>query len=355
MNLYSLGKNRLYTKDITIKQLNGKYGIAYTPPCKNILPFEYGDMLTAFEFDNILVNSWATNNFFVIKNGLYGAVHFDGNGYKEDCTFNEKPKLIYDLPCQYDYFESRLGGDFIFYNTDESAYLYTADSESGTPDKNTVIHFDEVDGDITSLSVWGRKDNNLYLVKYGKILYSEPFNGFRFHENRFGYYRSDNSEILVPENQKYILTKESVHILHDSQSSLCFNGEFVSFEYYSQDFHLCSDRVPKIKFKVELLGICEKNGACIIATPFAHTLQYIGKNRFIASCENGKFGLCEIVCNGKVETESGRERLYALYPEFIIESIYNYVIPIGSDYYKFIGGKNDVLYNHRDGRIVETY
>ena len=63
-----------------------------------------------------MINGHAVNNFFVVKNGRFGAIHFEGSRNSEDdfcCTersdlpiYDEIPKPVCDVPCEYDYFHS---------------------------------------------------------------------------------------------------------------------------------------------------------------------------------------------------------------------------------------------------------
>ena len=114
-----------------------------------------------------MINGHAVNNFFVVKNGRFGAIHFEGSRNSEDdfcCTersdlpiYDEIPKPVCDVPCEYDYFHSYTCGESVFFNQQENVYLHV-DS------KNTVIHFEEMYIDEYSSSFWGKKNNTLYLV-----------------------------------------------------------------------------------------------------------------------------------------------------------------------------------------------
>lgn len=94
-----------------------------------------------------MINGHAVNNFFVVKNGRFGAIHFEGSRNSEDdfcCTersdlpiYDEIPKPVCDVPCEYDYFHSYTCGESVFFNQQENVYLHV-DS------KNTVIHFEEM-------------------------------------------------------------------------------------------------------------------------------------------------------------------------------------------------------------------
>ena len=138
---------------------------------------------------------------------------------------------------------------------------------------------------------------------------------------------------------------------------LCFNGKKIEFEYYSQNYDLCFNGRPlRINYNIKLLGIREKDGEHIrITLAFAHTLQYVGMNRFIADCENGKFGLFEIVYDGQVRNDDDCfENLYGI-PNYILYD-YDYVNPLGDGYYEFVkDGENTVLYNANDGSIKDTF
>ena len=80
-------------------------------------------------------------------------------------------------------------------------------------------------------------------------------------------------------------------------------------------------------------GYPRKNGT-FITLPFAHTLEYVGGNRFIANCEDGKFGLCEVKYHGQVESDCGVENIYGWFPEFLLEG-YDFVVCLGKGYYEF--------------------
>lgn len=336
--LYKFGDLYSYTTDIEVVKKKNKYGIIYLPTGETLLPFEY---------ENILINGDAINNFFVVKNGLYGAVHLEGKrGIKNDIfakksdlmPYVEKPKLIYDVPCEYDYFVKKICNDFVFYNSRENVYFNTAP-------RNTVIHFEETRENYAS--VWGRKNGILYLVQNGEIQYTEPFNGFRFRrtQDRYEFFDYEKKEGLmchIIENNgdfftEYILVKDEDYLSFGQTIplplSLNFGGKIIEFEYYSQKFNTISSSNSGLAYETELFGICEKTGIRI-TPPFAHTLRYIGKNRFIANCENGKFGLCEIKYRGQVKTECGRENLYELFPEFLLDG-YDYVNYTGGNIYEF--------------------
>lgn len=111
-----------------------------------------------------------------------------------------------------------------------------------------------------------------------------------------------------------------------------------------------------IDYNIELLGIREKEGEHIrIMLAFAHTLQYVGLNRFIANCEDVKFSLIEIIYCGQVGNgDDGFENLYDI-PNYILYD-YDYVSPLGDGYYEFVkDGENTVLYNANDGSIKDTF
>lgn len=353
MDIYKFGNCYTYTPDIEIERKNEKYGIIYLPTNEVILPFEY---------DNIMINDAYVNNFFVVKNGLFGAVHIAGSRHSEGEVFAErenlavyysKPVLVCDLPCEYDYFNVLVGGESIFYNSKENVYLYVSK-------KNTVIHFDEVF--VDDYAVWGKKDDTLYLVIIGEIKYTEPFTRFRFSKIQNGsvcsYIDYENYDKLIWNDitQKYTLAELNCHLINNRQDILSFNGKKIEIEYYSRKYKLSSDEnSPIMNDNIELLGICEKSGnRNHITLPFAHTLQYVGMNRFIANCPNGKFCLCEIKYYGRVETECGFENLYGI-PKFILHG-YDYVNCLGSGYFEFIKeGQNVVLYNTNDGSIKDTF
>ena len=261
--------------------------------------------------------------------------------------YKEKPILIYDLPCEYDYFNMIYCGQFVFYNNNENVYLHT-------DDKNTVIRFEEIH--IDDYSVWGSKNNTLYLVSLGKIEYEEPFKGFRFSRtgNSIIAYRDyESNDRLLVIDEKYKLVKYLDYLVHSPQKNFCFDGRIVEFGYYSKIFDLTSSVKPCLPFTTELYGIREKSGVNV-TLPFAHTIQYVGKNRFIVNDIGGKFSLCEIECCGQVETDDGKENLYASWPKYLLEE-YDYVYPIGKGCYEFIK-ENDriVFYNANDGKIKNT-
>ena len=347
MNLYSLGNWYSYTPDIEVEKKDDKYGIVYLPTGETLLPFEY---------ENILVNGDAINNFIVAKNGLFGAVHMEGirdnknDLFMESPTlppYREKPILIYDLPCEYDYFNMIYCGQFVFYNNNENVYLHT-------DDKNTVIRFEEIY--IYDYSVWGKKNNTLYLVSLGKIEYEEPFTGFRFRalERTPVEYRDfENNDRLIKVNEKFTLITSADYLTHSPQKNFCFDGRIVEFGYYSEKFDLTSSKKPCLPFTTELYGIREKSGVNV-TYPFAHTIQYVGKNRFIANGIDGKFDLFEIECFGQVETDDGKENLYASCPKLLLKG-YDYVYPLGNECYEFIR-ENDIIvfYNANDGKIKNT-
>lgn len=200
-NLYKFGSWYSYTPDIEVEKKGDKYGIVYLPTGETLLPFEY---------ENILINDDAVNNFFVVRNGLFGAVHIEGvRDYKDDLfaeradltPYNEKPTLCCDVPCEYDYFDMLFCGQSVFYNNRENVYLYTAD-------KNTVIHFEKIN--ISDYSIWCRKNDTLFLVSLGEIEYSESFKGFRFYlSNQYPreYHDYENDDRLVKADEKFRLKK----------------------------------------------------------------------------------------------------------------------------------------------------
>lgn len=252
MDIYKFGNCYTYTSDIEIERKNGKFGIIYLPTNDVILPFEY---------DNIMINDAYVNNFFVVKNGLFGAVHLEGSLHSESEMFAErenlavydsKPVLVCDLPCEYDYFNVLVGGESIFYNSKENVYLYVSK-------KNTVIHFDEVF--VDDYSVWGKKKDTLYLIGSGEPEYSEPFSNFRFRRfqggNFYSYIDYENYDRLmrIAGTQKYKLVKQASYLAHNPQTNLCFDEKQIEFEYYSRNYtlDLCGTT-----HNVELLGIREK-------------------------------------------------------------------------------------------------
>lgn len=110
----------------------------------------------------------------------------------------------------------------------------------------------------------------------------------------------------------------------------------------------------RIEYTAKLLGIREKNGT-FITLPFAHTLEYVGRNRFIANCEDGKFGLCEVKYHGQVESDCGVENIYGWFPEFLLEG-YDFVVCLGKGYYKFEKeGAAVVIYNANDGSMKNHF
>lgn len=172
------------------------------------------------------------------------------------------------------------------------------------------------------------------------------FNGFRFYtsHNFAAYIDYDNNEKLVYIEGKLTLMKYN-NSLSLPQKILRFDDKVINFEYYSKSFVLSSQRID---YTSELLGIREKNGA-YITFPFAHTLEYVGRNRFIANCEDGKFGLCEIKYHGQVETDCGVENLYDWFPEFLLEG-YDFIVFLGKGYYEFIKeGAAIVIYDSNNG------
>ncbi len=355
--LYKFGDWHSYTPDIEIEKKDNKYGIIYLPTDETLLPFEY---------ENILINGNAINNFFVVKNGLYGAVHLEGKRDRKNKLFTkksdlmpygEKPKLIYDVPCEYDYFVKKPGDNFIFYNSRENVYLNIAP-------RNTVIRFEETKENYAS--VWGRKDGILYLVQNGEIQYTEPFNGFRFRwtQDRYEFFDYEKKEGLmchvIKDKEefftKYILVKDEDYLSCGQTIPLPlnmnFDGKIIEFEYYSQKFNTISSSNSELAYETELFGICEKTGIRI-TYPFAHTLHYVGKNRFIANCESGKFGLCEIKYLGQSETEYGKENLYELFPEFLLDG-YDYVNYSGGNIYEFRSDdRSHIRYNTQTGCIED--
>lgn len=345
MDIYSFNGRCSYTPDIEIEKRENKFGIIYLPTGEILLPFEY---------ENIMINGSAINNFFVVKNGLFGAIHFEGlrnakydffKKRKDLPKYCEKPKLVCDVPCKYDYFRAFGSCESAFFNNQENVYLYT-------DNKNTVFHFEEIEIDNYH-HAWGRKNNTLYLVSWGEIKYKEPFKDFRFYalNNYYAYVDFDKNEKLVNIEGKMTLLKY-VGTLSLPLEQLCFDGEIIDFEYYSKTFTVSSQEITYNDTK--LLGICEKNGK-YITFPFAHTLEYVGKNRFIANCSNGKYGLCEIKYRGRVETDCGSENLYDLFPEFILKG-YDSVVFIGKGYYEFSKeGEAIVIYNSNNGSMINRF
>lgn len=55
MDLYRFGCGYSYTSDIEIEKRENKFGIIYLPTGEILLPFEY---------ENIMINGDAINNFF---------------------------------------------------------------------------------------------------------------------------------------------------------------------------------------------------------------------------------------------------------------------------------------------------
>lgn len=269
-------------------------------------------------------------------------------------AYVSKPVLICDLPCEYDYFTVLLCGESIFYNNKENVYLYVGN-------KNTIIHFEEVF--VDNYSVWGKKNNILYLVSVGEIQYSEPFTKFRFTAIQRGSFCSyvdyENYDKLmwIERIKKYKLIKQNQHLVNNPPKVLCFNDKKIEFEYYSEKCNLCfNGRSSRINYNIELLGIREREGEHIrIMLAFAHTLQYVGLNRFIANCEDGKFSLIEIIYCGQVGNgDDGVENLYDI-PNYILYG-YDYVNRIGDGYYEFIKeGQKVVIYNANDGSIKDTF
>lgn len=299
-----------------------------------------------------MINGHAVNNFFVVKNGRFGAIHFEGSRNSEDdfcCTersdlpiYDEIPKPVCDVPCEYDYFHSYTCGESVFFNQQENVYLHV-DS------KNTVIHFEEMYIDEYSSSFWGKKNNTLYLVSLDEIQYKEVFKGFRFYalNNAYQYVDFESKEYLVNIEGKLTLMKYSNPLPLLRQKKLCFGNKVIDFEYYSKSFIMSSKR---IEYTAKLLDIREKNGT-FITLPFAHTLEYVGGNRFIANCEDGKFGLCEVKYHGQVESDCGVENIYGWFPEFLLEG-YDFVVCLGKGYYEFEKeGATVVIYNANDGTI----
>lgn len=258
--------------------------------------------------------------------------------------YDEILKPVCDVPCEYDCFHSYGCGESVFFNNQENVYLYVNS-------KNTVIHFEEMMIDDCP-SFWGKKNNTLYLVSSGEIQYKEVFKGFRFYAMHHfdAYVDFDNNEKLVNIEGKRTLIKYK-DSLSLQQKILYFNGKVISFEYYSKPFVMSSQ---KIGYTSKLLGIREKNGS-YITFPFAHTLEYVGRNRFIANCEDGKFGLCEVKYRGQVETDCGVENLYDWFPEFLLAG-YDFVTFLGKGYYEFTKeGAAVVIYNSHDGRIKTIF
>lgn len=344
MDLYRFECGDSYAADIEIEKRENKFGIIYLPTGETLLPFEY---------ENIMINGGAINNFFVVKNGQFGAIHFEGARYDENdfyteisdlSIYDEIPKLVCDVPCEYDYFHVFAYGESVFFNNRENTYLYVGS-------KNTVIHFEEIHID-SYCSLWGKKNNTLYLVSSGEIEYEEAFKGFRFYamHNFYAYVDFDNNEKLVDIEGKLILMKYSNFASHRPQK-LRFDDKVIDFEYYSKSFVMSSQ---KIDYTSKLLGIREKNGT-YITFPFAHTLIYVGRNRFIANCGDGKFGLCEIKYRGQLETDCGVENLYDWFPEFLLEG-YDFIVFLGKGYYKFIKeGAEVVIYNTNDGSMKNHF
>lgn len=338
MDLYRFGYEDSYTPDIKIEKRENKFGIIYLPTGEILLPFEY---------ENIMINSGAINNFFVVKNGLFGAIHFEGAKYSENdfCIkssdlpiYAETPKLVCDIPCEYDYFHVFDYGESAFYNNRDNAYLHVGS-------KNTVMHFEEILID-DSIRLWGKKNNTLYLVSSGEIEYEEVFKGFRFYasHNYCAYIDYDNNEKLVYIEGKLTLMKYN-NLLSLHPQKLYFDDKVINFEYYSKSFVMSSQRID---YTSKLLGIREENGT-YITFPFAHTLIYVGGNRFIANCEDGKFGLCEIKYRGQVETDRGVENLYDWFPKFLLEG-YDFMVFLGKGYYEFIKeGAAIVIYDSNNG------
>lgn len=211
MNFYQFVGGCTYTPDVEIKECDGKHGIVYLPENAVLLPFEY---------DDIMINAHEVNHFVVVKNGLYGAVHLEGIRCNENDLFTArsmlekyavKPEVIYDLACEYNSFKSYPWGDLLFYGSDETAYLSSV--------SNTVLHFEEVNEN--NYSIWGRKNNTLYLVLCGDVLYSEPFNGFRFRsiggERHIDYGSLDR---LVEVEGKYTLMTKDEYFLYKLDKKL---------------------------------------------------------------------------------------------------------------------------------------
>ena len=343
MDFYQFAGGYTYTPDVDIKGEDGKYGIVYLPDGEVLLPFEY---------DDIIINAHEVNHFVVVKNGLYGAVHLEGSRCNKNDLFtarsklaiyDAKPELIFDLSCKYDHFKSYPWGDLLFYGSEETAYLSSI--------TNTVIHFEEVNEN--NYSIWGRRDNTLYLVSNGDVLYSEPFKGFRFRSMGDGSHIDyETFDRLVDIKEKYILMTKEDYSDHKPHNKLSFNGKTVSFCYYSQPFALTSD--SGLKYNINLLGIREKRGTNI-TLPFAHTLQYVGNNCFIASCENGKFGLFEIKYSDMPKIKCGSGNFCEFFSKFILDG-YDFIAPLGKGYYMFIKeGSNVVLYNSNDGSIKDKF
>lgn len=346
-DLYRFNSWYSYTPDIEIEKKEDKYGIVYLPTGETLLPFEY---------ENIMINGSAVNNFFVVKNGLYGAVHLEGIRNQQCDLFakradlapyNKKPALVCDVQCKYDYFSTLCCGEAVFYNNDENVYLY-----SGI--ENTVMSFDEIS--VDNYTVWAKKDNKLHLASTGEILYSEPFKGFRFTNTNLSfctYIDRKNHDRLFMKNGRYVLLKNHNYLRCSKRKNLCFDGRIVGFDYYSKNYDLEYSKPAGIKVPIKLYGIREKSGVNI-TSPFAHTIEYVGKNRFIVNAMDGKFDLIEVECHGQVETEYGKENLYPICPKYLLKK-YDYVFPLGKGDYAFIKeGENIVICNTNDADIQET-
>lgn len=168
----------------------------------------------------------------------------------------------------------------------------------------------------THLLSGGRKIILFILYHWMKYSIKRYSKGFRFYalNNAYQYVDFESKEYLVNIEGKLTLMKYSNPLPLLRQKKLCFGNKVIDFEYYSKSFIMSSKR---IEYTAKLLGIREKNGT-FITLPFAHTLEYVGGNRFIANCEDGKFGLCEVKYHGQVESDCGVENIYGWFPEFLM-------------------------------------
>lgn len=339
MDLYRMENFCTYTPDIEIEKRENKFGIVYLPTDEVLLPFEY---------ENIIINGGKINNFFVVKNGKFGAIHFEGKRYSREDRhterndlpgYDEKPELVCDIPCEYDYFNYYGCGQSAFVNNHEEVYMYIGI-------KNVIIHFEEIRLDNRS-NIWGRINDTLCLVSLGEIEYKEVFRGFRFFAMSFQEFADfDSKEKLVKIEDKYTLIKYKDSLTFP-EKKLVFDDKVVNFEYYSKAFVMSCKRMD---YSSKLMGIREANGT-YITFPFAHTLHYVGRNRFIANCDDGKFGLCEIKYHGQLKTDFESENIYDWFPKFLLKG-YDYITLLGRGYYEFIkDGAAILVYNANDGSI----
>lgn len=342
MNLYNIGKVFSYSPDLCVGTIEGKYGIRYLS--------DKGDIMLPYEYDNIIIGGWEVNTFIIVKKGKYGIIHFEGERdlsgdiaapHNQLSLYDKKPKIVFDLPCVYDYFESVLCGTMLFFNESETAVYI--------PDSHEIHHCQEAFAD--SCNIWLQKDNMLYMLDIcGDILYSEPFSGFRFsikEKNGIKYYSDpDKLERLIFDGNKYVLAKAHSSI----DNVLHFSHEDISFSYYTRD---AKSEMPDLckSLNCTLIGIRDSRNINI-TLPFAFSLKYIGNNKFIVNlC--GEFGVYSVACEGQTGNDAVQEEKENIYSgTFSVEPKYDFSAEIGEGYYSFSRDSECILYNPYEDKII---